>query len=344
MSANASLTIVGGPQRIEPGRETTLTAQIVNLGTVPDDFRLSVREIDPGWVTFRPPTVFLQPGDRATAAIVIAPPVGIPAGSLRPIFRLLSRRAGNVAIVEIAMPTARATAPPPYQPPYQPPAQQQTPPPPFVRQPPPQTPPPAAETTRPIPRSAEQATVLEEGSAAEVATTEVAQQPRDVTPQRQERRQAGPLVEQPRRRSRSSIILGVGSLAIVLLLIATGIALSRRVGTVEKVEPTPAVDLAATEAPPVSTATTIIAAPATTPATATAVFVAKTFIVANTGGEGVYLRRTTNLNDRDTAYEDGTQLVQVGPDVQANGTTWRYVRVRDGKIGYIPAQYTQQAP
>src|SRR5690348_9593440 len=112
MSANASLTIVGGPTRIEPGRETTLTAEVVNLGTVPDDFRLSVREIDPAWVTFRPPTVFLQPGGQATAAIIISPPSGIPANMLRPIFRLLSRRAGNVAIVEIAMPTARSSASP----------------------------------------------------------------------------------------------------------------------------------------------------------------------------------------------------------------------------------------
>src|SRR5437879_5792497 len=115
MSANASLTIVGGPQRIEPGRATTLTAQIVNLGTIPDDFRLSVRDIDPAWVTFRPPTVYLKPGEQATAAIVIAPPLGVSPQALRPIFRLLSRRAGNVAIVEIAMPAPRPASPPVYQ-------------------------------------------------------------------------------------------------------------------------------------------------------------------------------------------------------------------------------------
>lgn len=348
MSANASLTIVGGPQRIEPGRETTLTAQIINLGTVPDDFRLSVREIDPGWVTFRPPTVFLQPGDQATAAIVITPPVGIPAGSLRPIFRLLSRRAGNVAIVEIAMPTARAAAPPPYQPPTRqqtpPPTPRQTPPP-TARQTPPPAPAPAAETTQPIPEPtvplAEPGLAPPEQAAPD---TDAAQQPRDVTPPRPEQRRTEVVTTQPQRRAIAPLLLGIGGVFVVLLLIVAGIALSRRAGTAGSPEPTAAIDVAATEAAPASTATTATAAPAITPPTATAAFVAQTFIVANTGGDGVYLRRTTNLDDRDTAYEDGTQLVQVGPDLQANGTNWRHVRTPDGKTGYVPAQYTQQAP
>jgi len=348
MSANASLTIVGGPQRIEPGRETTLTAQIINLGTVPDDFRLSVREIDPGWVTFRPPTIFLQPGDQANAAIVITPPVGSPAGSLRPIFRLLSRRAGNVAIVEIAMPTARAAAPPPYQPPhqsaYQPPARPQTHPP-TRRQTPPPPPPPPPETTRPLPRPTEPTTAPGRGTPEpEASITEVIQQPRDVTPPRPEQRRTEPAVAPPQRRTVVPMLLGLGAVLFVLLLIVAGIALSRRAATVRNAEPTAAIDVAATEAPPASTAAMIVAAPAAASATATAAFVAKTFIVANTGGDGVYLRRTTNLDDRDTPYADGTQLIQIGPDVQANGTTWHHIRTPDGKIGYVPAQYTQQAP
>lgn len=347
MSANASLTIIGGPQRIEPGRETTLTAQIVNLGTVPDDFRLSVREIDPGWVTFRPPTVFLQPGDQTTAAIVITPPVGIPAGSLRPIFRLLSRRAGNVAIVEIAMPTAQAAAPPPYQPP----ARQQTPPEtwqtptPTVRQTPPPAPQPPPETTQPIPSPIAQP--IEPEHNAEEMLAPIAdglQQPRDVTPPRPEQHRGEPMATAPQRRVSGPLVLGIGGVLLVLLLIVAGIALSRRTGTTNTTEPTAVVDIAATEASPASTATSVVAAPAATPATATPALVAKTFIVANTGGEGVYLRKTTNMDDRDTAYVEGTQLVQVGPDIQANGTNWRHVRTPDGKTGYIPAQYTEQAP
>lgn len=69
---------------------------------------------------------------------------------------------------------------------------------------------------------------------------------------------------------------------------------------------------------------------------------ARTFVVANTGGEGVYLRRTPSLADRDTAYADGTQLVAIGNDTTAEGQLWRHVRAPDGKTGYVPAQYTAE--
>jgi len=58
----------------------------------------------------------------------------------------------------------------------------------------------------------------------------------------------------------------------------------------------------------------------------------------------VYLRRTANLEDRDTAYADDTVLVQIGPDVQAGGITWHNVRTPDGKVGFVPAQFTTVAP
>ncbi len=80
-----------------------------------------------------------------------------------------------------------------------------------------------------------------------------------------------------------------------------------------------------------------VGATATTTAPASA---ARTFTVANTGGEGVYLRRTPRLADRDTAYVEGTQLVAIGADEQGEGQTWHHVRAPDGKVGYVPAQYT----
>ncbi len=319
MSANASLTIVGGPQRIEPGRETTLTAQIVNLGTVPDDFRLSVREIDPAWVTFRPPTVFLQPGDQAIAAIVITPPLGIPAGALRPTFRLLSRRAGNVAIVEIAMPTPTATAPPPYQPPprAQTPSSARHTPPPRPIIPPVQSAPAPALDPEPVPT--------------------VPRQP-DTSP-------APPR----RRRTLSPIARGVVGILLLALLLGGVIAALLQRGTdppadgeptIAAVEATTVQPLASTQA----TATAVIAPQVLPSRTPTTAFVARAFVVANTGGQGVYLRRTANIEDRDTAYEDGTRLTQIGPDVQAGGLTWHQVRTPDGKNGFVPAQYTQDAP
>ena len=297
MSANASLTIVGGPQRIEPGRATTLTAQIVNLGTIPDDFRLSVRDIDPAWVTFRPPTVYLKPGEQATAAIVIAPPLGVSPQALRPIFRLLSRRAGNVAIVEIAMPAPRAAGPPVYQD--------------TVRIPITQAPPVPAAPPAPQPQF---------------------QSPIEPPP-RGQRRKGGAL----------PLVLGVGSgLLLVALLVGVGaFVLARRDNAPA---PTATAETAIEPSGEPSSAPSPPGAATAAPPTATRPSTGKTYVVANTGGDGVYLRRTPSLDDRDTAYPDNTRLVQIGPDVQSGGITWHQVRTPDGKTGYVPAQYTQEAP
>lgn len=66
--------------------------------------------------------------------------------------------------------------------------------------------------------------------------------------------------------------------------------------------------------------------------------------VGNTGGIGVFLRRTPQAADRLKAYPDNTRLVVIGPDVGAEGRTWRHVRTPDGVEGYVPAQYTSGQP
>jgi uncharacterized protein YgiM (DUF1202 family) len=66
--------------------------------------------------------------------------------------------------------------------------------------------------------------------------------------------------------------------------------------------------------------------------------------VGNTDGDGVFLRRTPSLNDRLTAYVDGTELVAIGADVTAEGELWHHVRAPDGQTGYVPAKYTVAAP
>ena len=304
MSANASLTIVGGPQTIEPGQTTTLTAQIINLGTVPDDFRLSVRQLDPAWVIFRPPTVFLQPGAQATAEIAITPPASIAPTALQPIFRLLSRRAGNVAIVEIAMPAPYPVAPPIYEAPVRP-----APPPPVVRE-------------------EEPTWADDEADTGPVAVAIVRDEPRNIG--------SPPLVR---------LLVG---LIVLLLVLTVGVFAFSRQASAPTLTPTAE---AAVVVPPASPATatvqgvtTAIIASTAAPPTATAVSAPRNYIVANTGGQGVYLRRTANLEDRDTAYADDTVLVQIGADVQVGGTTWHNVRTPDGKVGFVPAQFTTIAP
>ena len=141
------------------------------------------------------------------------------------------------------------------------------------------------------------------------------------------------------------LVLGIGSglLLVILIVGIGGLIVSQRGNNQATATATaepggePTAEPAPSVAPPTPTAAA--ARPTATPA-----FVGKSYLVANTGGDGVYLRRTPNLEDRDTAYVDGTILVQIGPDVQAGGLTWRHVRAPDDKSGYVPAQYTTEAP
>ena len=116
------------------------------------------------------------------------------------------------------------------------------------------------------------------------------------------------------------------ALAVILLLV--GVAAASRRG----------------ETGPAPTATTAAApAPAGVPAVTATQATGRVFVVGNTGGDGVYLRRTPRSSDRDRAYPDGTRLEQIGEDVRAEGTTWRNVRAPDGRTGWVPAQYTLES-
>jgi hypothetical protein len=61
--------------------------------------------------------------------------------------------------------------------------------------------------------------------------------------------------------------------------------------------------------------------------------------VGNTGGQGVYIRRTPAMDDKVRAYPDGTTFHVIGPDQNANGVQWHHVSAPDGLIGYVPDQY-----
>jgi hypothetical protein len=67
----------------------------------------------------------------------------------------------------------------------------------------------------------------------------------------------------------------------------------------------------------------------------------QTWIVGHTDGLGVYIRRTTNPDDRIKIWLDGTPMTIVGPDQVVGGTTWKNVRDPDGTVGWIPAQYLE---
>ncbi len=106
--------------------------------------------------------------------------------------------------------------------------------------------------------------------------------------------------------------------------------------------------LPATQAPvssaavdePTATATAVPATPTTSP-TPQAV---RAYVVGNTDGVGVWLRRTPRMNDYLLSWVDGTRMEVVGPDVQAEGRLWRHVRDPRGNVGYVPAEWLIPAP
>jgi hypothetical protein len=61
--------------------------------------------------------------------------------------------------------------------------------------------------------------------------------------------------------------------------------------------------------------------------------------VGNTGGEGVFIRRTLDAADRIRAWPDKTIMVVVGGDQQAEGRTWKNVKDPDGNVGWVPSEY-----
>jgi hypothetical protein len=63
------------------------------------------------------------------------------------------------------------------------------------------------------------------------------------------------------------------------------------------------------------------------------------WVVANTGGEGVYLRRTPRLDDRLVAWPDNTRLQDLGEQATGDGLSWRKVRDPRGNVGYVPTQW-----
>jgi hypothetical protein len=63
-------------------------------------------------------------------------------------------------------------------------------------------------------------------------------------------------------------------------------------------------------------------------------------LVGNTGGEGAFVRRTPNLDDRLRAWPEGTRLRVVGAQATVDGVAWKQVEDPAGNIGWIPAEYT----
>ncbi len=80
-----------------------------------------------------------------------------------------------------------------------------------------------------------------------------------------------------------------------------------------------------------------------TPTVAPTVAAAKVYVVANTGGEGVFLRQAPKTGTKLSAWAENTRLEEISPAQQVAGAGWLHVRAPDGSEGYVPAQFTAPA-
>ena len=143
--------------------------------------------------------------------------------------------------------------------------------------------------------------------------------------------------------------------ATLLGLMCAGLLLSGcGLGPFSAAAPTAAPAVTTAAASP-SAAPTATRGAAASPAAATSAPAAKptntsepensqTVWVGNTDGEGVFLRRTPVMADRERAYVDGTPLTIVGEDVDGDDQHWKHVKAPDGLEGYVPSSYTVDTP
>jgi hypothetical protein len=61
--------------------------------------------------------------------------------------------------------------------------------------------------------------------------------------------------------------------------------------------------------------------------------------VGNTGGDGVFLRRSPRLADHWTIWADNTPLILLGNEADGDGQHWLQVRDPKDEVGWVPAQY-----
>ena len=83
---------------------------------------------------------------------------------------------------------------------------------------------------------------------------------------------------------------------------------------------------------------------------ASAVSVGARVVVANTDGQGLYLRRQPDWVSKWVAWNEGTKLHVLAAGVNGpgapgeSGATWLQVRDPEGRVGYVPEQYVTLTP
>lgn len=79
-------------------------------------------------------------------------------------------------------------------------------------------------------------------------------------------------------------------------------------------------------------------APSAAPSAAPA---AKVFLIANTGGDNVNLRKDASAGSEVLArLAEGDEVTEIGPVANADGREWRHIRTKDGIEGWVASEFT----
>lgn len=157
---------------------------------------------------------------------------------------------------------------------------------------------------------------------------------------------------------RIALVAGVALVVLLLILIVAAIVRNRASGedptaTVARTSTRPAI-VASPAATPRSTVAVSVP-PSTGPSTAPSAApqtsarpsaaAGRTFVVANTGGDGLTLRSEPSTNAQIiTVLPDGQRLTEVGPGRNSEGRDWLNVRDEKGNTGWVAAEFASPAP
>ncbi|MGI8857199.1 MAG: transglycosylase SLT domain-containing protein, partial [Thermomicrobiales bacterium] len=103
MSVRGQLALTSDRAQVEAGGRAVLTAWITNSSAYAEEFSLQPRGVEPAWMTFRPPTVTVQPGQQVTSSILIDPPADAVSADLVVTITLVARSVG-ATIAEASVP------------------------------------------------------------------------------------------------------------------------------------------------------------------------------------------------------------------------------------------------
>lgn len=123
----------------------------------------------------------------------------------------------------------------------------------------------------------------------------------------------------------------------VLVTTALVVELQQRSGVEAPVQAQPTAEVVAPQPP-----SEAVPAP-----TASAVSVGAGVVVANTDGQGVYLRHQPAWSSKWVAWDEGTRLHVLAAGVSGTGAAgaisagWLQVRDPEGRVGYVPEQFTE---